>query len=271
MNILAVMPWYPATASRFMADAFEQAGAHVFRVGPCYFSHGNANWTSAEYPRVDVALPRGCPWQIDHYVDQATAAGYPPDVLFLSEETYHNDIFNTDKMPSLLWSLDGWPENFERVETIKPTLAYTNHPYGIRIHPRNTIDPRWGFLPGACAPWIHQDLGLPRDVTFCLHASMYGERQRLVLAIAESGGQTLSGFVNTARFVKGMNRALTTYHNTNGQEEVKWRLFEAMAMGCCVISGHTRLLKILGYEPGIHYVPIEEVPREDGELWPTRT
>ena len=53
---------------------------------------------------------------------------------------------------------------------------------------------------------------------------------------------------------------------SGGQQYVKWRIFEAMAMGCLVISDRFKLLDYL-FVPGKHYLPCNWKMQEDGRRY----
>lgn len=263
-TILTVLPWYPANAPVFLVQGVEHIGCKVIRVGPLYSNHMNLKWPEEDLPKVDILLHKEVDWYIDGFIDQATQMGYAPDLIFISEESYHNSIVNTKKIPSVLYSCDGWPENYSRADMIEATVNFTNHPLGIDVYPRDEIDPRWQYLPGACAPWIHRDLKFERDWDFCMLASFYGKRKELSDELTKEGIKVWSGQATTKIFVEGYNRSIATFHNAR-RGEVKWKFFETTAMGCINISGWSRLFSQLGYKPWVHYVPIET---PIGNEWP---
>lgn len=266
MNILAVLPHYGATASRFLVDAFERMGHRVFRVGPLYDFHLDMQWDTDEMPKVDLVLPKNANWHIDDYVDAATRAGYAPDFVFISEESYNNVIVNTEKVPSALWSVDGWPENYARRGMINATISYTSHPRGIRIRQQPELPQGWYWLPGGAFPSVHRYLGLERDIDFTLFATFYTERPRIVKEIKNSGLTIKVGQAKTPEYVIAYNRALCTLHQP-GYFEIKWRFWESCLMGCINISSHTPPLDWLGYKPWIHYISVPAIETDDGP-WP---
>lgn len=271
-TVLICAPWWPAGPIRYLGEAFERIGCQVIRIGASYSDHMGLQWgKDTELPIIHWELPREKPqWNLNEFIDWTTKNYQAPDLLIISEENYQTNMVPTTKIPSILWSFDGWPNNFERIEMVKPTLGYINHPYGIRIHPRVEEDSRWRFMPGAAAPWVHKWLNLERDWEFVLLASMYGKRQQICDDLQKNGVTVWCGQATTNTYVEAYNRALTTYHNCNGQQEIKWRFFESAVMGTCVMSGYTVLLPRLGYLPWEHYIPLIEYvdSKFNGELWP---
>ncbi len=278
LTILAVGPYWPAGSFRYLTEAFEHIGARVYRVGPTFPKHGDIDWPEDTFPYINLKLTPGSRWEVPNYVDLCKAQVGAPDLILYHEETYHNDIIPKPDIPSILWSFDGWANNFERIETFQATKGFINHPLGVRAQPRLEQDLRWEYMPGAAAPWVHKDLHLSRDNDFVLLATMYGYRPELCQALEKHGYRVEAGFRNTPQFVSLHNRSLLTYHNCNGQEEIKVRFFEAAAMGVCITSDHTNLFLWKDYEPWSHYIPcpvdVQSKTNEEGqvcwqEIWPS--
>lgn len=264
-TVLIIAPWYPTNPITYIAQAFERIGCGVIRVGPTYNDHMGLNWGGNGVIPDLVAMRERPEWNLNELVDWTTRCYQAPDMLLVSEENYQTDIVPTKKIPSVLWSMDGWPRNYDRADLFQCTVNLTNHPIGIDQYPREEIDPRWRFLPGACAPWVHRDLKLKRDFDFCLLASSYGRRKSLCKDLERIGFKVWSGQAVTSTYVEAYNRSIATFHNAR-RGEVKWRFFEAAAMGCINITGWSELFAWLGYAPWHHYIPIET---PDENEWPT--
>ena len=267
MKILIIQPWYGANSARYITDAMELCDAHIFRVGPRYGEHLGMVWGDSEMPKIDIELPKEIDWNMDFLIDRAAREfRFIPDMVFISEENYRNQIKNTEKIPSVFYSCDGWEKNYRRADMVKATFNYTNHPRGIRQQPQKELPKGWSWLPGAALPSVHRYLGLERDIDFVLLATMYTERPRIIKEIADAGFITKVGQVKTNEYVKIYNKSLCTLHNP-GWFEVKWKWWEAAAMGCLLISSYTPPLDWLNYRPWVHYVPVPAVETNDGP-WP---
>jgi hypothetical protein len=270
-HLLYVGPSYPASASRYFVDAFERLGWEVTRVSAKYHDHGNIDWGN-DLPQVDIELPRQADWYIDDLIDQSTKMkGNPVEFVFLIEESYNNKIENTKKVPSAVWSCDGWPEAYARREAIDATVFFTSHPRGIVRYPLPKIPDGCRWLPGAAAPWCHRNYFKPlekRQYDFCLLATPYSVRPELCEALRAAGLSVKSGLVATKEYVDSYNDAVFSYHNAGGQCEVKWRMPEGMLMGCVQIADHMELFPELGFHPMVHYIPISVERKNNGELWP---
>lgn len=269
-TVLCVMPFYPANAPTFFAAAFEHIGCRVIRIGPVYSTHMALTWSAEDLPTINLGLPReSAEWHLPHLVEWCTKHIAAPDLLFLSEENYQTHIITETRIPSVLWSADGWPNNYARAVLWQPTLAYCNQPFGNAIHPQKETPKPWRFLPGAAAPWVHKRFNtLQRNVDFCLFATMYNKRPELCQQLIERGFNVACGQRANKEYVRGYNLALATYHNP-GWYEVKWRWFEAAAMGCINLSEYCPLLPQLGYLEHEHYLPVPtEFAPEFGDHWP---
>ena len=262
--ILIVAPFYPAGPIKYIAEAFERIGCQVIRIGPTYNDHMGLDW-EADVVVPDRELTRELVWwNLNECVDWTTKNYQAPDMLLVSEENYQTEIISQNKIPSALWSFDGWPNNYERADMFQCTVNFTNHPLGIDLYPRQEIDSRWQFLPAAASPWIHKDLGLARNLDFCLLASDYGKRKAMCEELTKTGFQVRYGQVTTPTYVETYNRSLATFHNAR-LGEIKWRFFEAAAMGCVNISGWSTLFPLLGYKEWEEYIPIDTPV---GNEWP---
>ena len=266
--VLAVGPWYPATAFTFFVEAFARVGCRVIRVGPCYFTHMGLDWGRDDRPTVDLQFTRDRPeWNLPEVVDWCTTYAGAPDLLFCSEENYQTDIINETRIPSVLWSADSWPQNYQRADLWRCTLSYCNQPRGNRMHPREDTPSPWRFLPGAAHyPFVHRPLGLARDMDFCLLSTMYTRRPIILEQLRARGFSMITGQQGTQEYVRSYNRALTTMHQP-GYYEVKFRWWEAIACGCVNITNYTPLFDWLGYKPYEHYIPVEAEETDDGP-WP---
>lgn len=266
-TVMCVGPHYPATASRYLFKAFEDlAGpANTFLVGPTYNDHYGIDW-GRFVVRPHVELPREQEeWDLDGYIDSCTSNIGAPDLILIAEETYRTAIKHTDRVPTVLLSYDGWPNAFARREEINPTIAYTVHPYGVRPHRQETIPAGWRMLlPAACRSVHRYTNSLDsRTIDFILCATMYGKRPALCSYLSDKV-TVCSGTVNTKEYVYNHNQAKTTYHNCCYQDEIKYRFFEAAAMGVVNISDYTRLFEEVGLVPDVHYlsVPITETDED---------
>lgn len=268
LTILAVGPWYPNTAPQYLTQAFERMGHQVIRFGPDYNNPYEITWGEQWRVPIDMPCPKEIGWNLDGAVDLCTARWKAPDLIFAHEETYHNTIITTKKVPIVLYGIDGWPENYERYEDYKPALAYAEDPLGIRSHPRTTQDPRWRFLPGAAAPWAHKDLGIPRTLDFYFCGTLYVNRPVLCERLKTEGFSITYGKADTGTYVHNLSSSLATLHDCNKEDRVKWRFFEGMACGCTMISDYTQLLDWLGYKPWEHYIPVPDIMCDQGEPAP---
>lgn len=270
MRILYLSSFYASNPPRWLADAFQDLGHDIFRVGPTYPEHGNVDWGKWNV-QPDLELPRQSTWNIPAYVDECTRRIGAPDFVIASEESYHNEIIPVGgKIPTVLLSWDGWPEAFERHKDFQSVLNYTGHPYGVRAKPRVSPHPEWKYFAPACYPKVHRLLGFERDIDFSLRAAMYGGRPKICNFLRDRGLHVSEGYASVDEYVEAYNRTLFTYINANAQEEIKWRWAENIACGAITICDHTELYSWIGAQPYVHYYPVERIFQPDlNEEWPT--
>ena len=103
---------------------------------------------------------------------------------------------------------------------------------------------------------MHPLLNFDREYDFILLAMMYDPRPRICEALDKMGFRIKYGNVPINEYAILHNKALTTYSCSNGQEYVKWRVFEAMSMGCVVLSDKFALMEKL-FTDGVHYLSVK--------------
>ena len=92
-------------------------------------------------------------------------------------------------------------------------------------------------------------------------ATPYKWRPALCQYLREQGFKVQDGLGNVAAYALGYNMAICTAESSDGQEFIKWRVFEAMAMGCTVLHTENKLMDRL-FNRGEHYFWVQ--PEEDG-------
>lgn len=270
-KILFVSTWYPANVCRWMSSAFEDYGYEVIRVGKTYFDHYGIQWEPELLPAVAQEVDVNAPLDLPQIVAQ-----YNPDILFFWD--WIGPLDNVEqtrklrqKIPVILMEHEGWPGNFERMNLIDPTLKYTAMPHGVVGHTCNAHAMGYRYLPGACYPKYHGKVverHEDRDIDCVLYAGMYNPRPEICKQMEDMGINMKYGQVNINDYKAMHNRALCTWEFGGGQEYVKWRIFEAMSMGCLVLSDRFALMDRLGFYPDTHYIEYKPVPLGDGRTGP---
>ena len=271
-KLLFVSTWYPANVDRWLSTAFEDYGYEVVRVGKTYFNHYGIGWEQDLLPEVAQELDVNAPLDLPALVSR-----YEPDILLFWDWNACpiDNVGETrkirKKIPVILVEHEGWPHNFERKNLINPTLAYTAMPYGITNHPCNAFEMGYRYLPGACYPKYHGKVNeshANRDLDCVLFAGMYNPRPEICQELINLGINIKYGQVNITGYKEMHNRALCTWEFSGNQEYVKWRIFEAMSMGCLVLSDRLVLMDRLGFKPGEHYIEYKPVPIGEGRTAP---
>ena len=263
LNILFIAQWYPANIQKFLAEGFRAIGCDVKLVGQVVKDHYNIVWPEKDIPELFFEVPKLDPIDLSAIVDKSTALGFTPDILILND-WWDMPIAKTEtRIPFILISHEGWEKDFKRIHEFKPTLAFTGQPFGVHAEPRTSIYPGYQWLPGACLPSVHPLLNYDREYDFVLLASMYDPRPRICNALQEKGLRIKYGNVPINEYAILHNKSLTTYSCSNGQEYIKWRVFEAMSMGCLLLSDKFFLMEQL-FTDGVHYLSVKTDKLEDG-------
>ena len=263
LNILFLSQWYPSNIQRFLAVGLKSIGCDVKLVGQAITDHYNIKWDDKDIPKLFFEVPKLDPIDLSAIVDKSTALGFTPDILILND-WWDMPIAKTEtRIPFVLLEHEGWISNLKRIHEFKPTLAFTGQPYGVHAEPRTEIYPGFLWLPGACLPSVHPLLNYDREYDLILLAMMYDPRPRICEALDKMGFRIKYGNVPINEYAILHNKALTTFVCSNGQEYVKWRLFEAMSMGCLVLSDKFPLLEKL-FTDGVHYLSVKTDNLPDG-------
>jgi len=263
LNILFLAQWYPSNIQRWLAEGFRQIGCDVRLIGQSVEDHYNIKWDDKDIPKLFFEVPKNDPINLADIVDESSIKGFTPDILILNDWWDFKILKTETRIPFVLIEHEGWKSNLDRIHEFKPTLAFTGQPYGVHDQPRTEIYPGYSWLPGACLPSVHPLLNYDREYDFVLFAMMYDPRPRICSALEKMGFRIKYGNVPINEYAILHNKALTTYSCSNGQEYVKWRVFEAMSMGCVVLSDKFALMEKL-FTENVHYLSVKTDRLEDG-------
>jgi len=263
LNILFLAEWYPANIQRWLAEGFRYIGCNVKLAGTVVTNHYGITWQEKDLPKVIMDVPKHDPIDLTNVVDTAVKNGFTPDVLILNDWWDFKIEKTENRIPFLLIEHEGWEANLKRIEEFKPTAAFTGQPFGVHAEPRKAIYQGFTWLPGACLPAIHPLFDYEREFDFALLAMMYDPRPRICNALQDKGLRIKFGNVGIDEYAIIHNKSLTTYACSNGQEYIKWRVFEAMSMGCIVLSDKFFLMEQL-FTEGVHYLSVKTDKLDDG-------
>ena len=263
IKILFVSCWYPANIQRFLAEGLKSIGCDVRLVGQVVTDHYNIKWDDRDIPKIFFEVSKTDPMDLSAIVDKSTVLGFTPDIVILNDWWDFKIERTETRIPFILIEHEGWEANLKRIHEWQPTVAFTGQPYGVHVQPRTEIYTGFKWLPGACLPSVHPFLNYDREFDFVLLAMMYDPRPRICAALEKMGFRIKYGNVPINEYAILHNKALTTYACSNGQEYVKWRVFEAMSMGCLVLSDKFALMEKL-FTDGVHYLSIKTDNLPDG-------
>lgn len=260
-TILFVSQWYPANIGTFLSYAFEDAGYKVIRVGETCFNHYGVKYDYSELPVITERLEQGQTVNLPRLVDK-----YTPDILLMWDWTGEPAIYQVAelgetqklkyRLPFIYVEHEGWENALKRIELFNPAVAYTGMPYGVIETPCRAASMGYKYLAGACYPKVHyidRPLSI-KDLDFVVMASVARTRPAVCKAIEDKGFKTYFNTGGLTDYRTYHNRSLTTFDFSDGWQYVKWRVFEAMAMGCILLQDRFELLDSLGFVPNKHYV-----------------
>lgn len=94
------------------------------------------------------------------------------------------------------------------------------------------------FLPCAYDPELHKCLRPynERPIPVAFYGQMDGGRQELVDALIANGIPIATGYADFNLFIAGMQNAQISLCHSRACGNLDQRVFESMAMGCCVVS-----------------------------------
>jgi len=265
-KILFLSLWWPANTQRWLAEGFKQNSCDVRLVGTHMKQHYGIKWPDDDYPELFFNVLEKENLNLKEIVDKSTAKGFTPDLLVINDDWRDYGIKETEnRIPLILNQTEGWEKDLKRIHLFKPTLAFAQMPYGVFPEPRNEIYPGWEWMPGAADPFAHPYLNLKRDLDFVFFGALnYDKRLELCNLIRDANYNVKFGQVPVKEYAYYHNKSLTTMECSAGQGLLKIRIFEAMSMGCLVISNEFNLINKL-FRPYIHYIPCKCLKDEIGK------
>ena len=274
MKILFLSTWYPSNIIRWLSTGFEQAGCEVKRCGKIIRNHYGIFWPEEDYPEILFEVPLNEALNLKRVLGQSAEKGFEPDILVVNDDWVNMPLEETvSDIPLCLIQHEGWRSGLQRIDDFKPDVAYTGQPYGVFDEPRKEIYPGFKHLLGACNPQAHPFLAkdrfgdVTRDYDFVFFGALSYDKRQDICRSLDSGFFTVKyGQVACKEYAKYHNRALTTMECSGGQQYIKWRIFEAMSMGCIVISDRFDLLDTI-FEAGVHYLPCDWRLQDDGRRY----
>jgi hypothetical protein len=261
MKLLFVSEWYPANIGTFLSYAFEDAGYEVIRVGNTCFNHYGLVLNPAELPMITEKLPFGQDLDLPALVDK-----YKPDMLLMWDWTGEPSCYKVvnatatlklkHRLPFIYVEHEGWLNALKRIELFNPTVAYTGMPYGVIETPCSAMSMGYKYLAGACYPKVHyiNRAFEAKDLDFVVMASQARSRPMVCEAMFNKGFKIHYGTGGLYDYRTYHNRSIATYDYSDGWQYVKWRVFEAMAMGCILLQDSFELLESLGFRAGEHFI-----------------
>ncbi len=255
MRILVIANHYAVASGRYITDAFKRLGHDVRHTGA---PMGREIW--------GLTLPPGCEWTPDTIED-----GWTPDLIVVADSDerlqhpYLHDYRgafepNRGGVPTVVWGVDNHVRNtYQHFWADHYFLAHRNVSQMRWNWPR--IQPEFGsigktqifqmtHLPCAYDPTLHTPSPIPyadREYDVAILGMIHGYPHRMA-AVKElqSAGLKVTwgcGLVGEAYAAQHHNSKIALSLSFNG--DVGCRVFEAAAMGCCVLSDNCADFDIL--------------------------
>ncbi len=231
MNILVICNHYAVASGRYITDAFKRLGHDVRHTGA---PMGRDIW--------GLTRPAACEWMPDTVEDGwkpdlVVVADSDPAMLHAPESHGYRDRDSKvgDNPPIVVWGVDSHVRDYRTIGVTHYFLA----------HKRVCVTP-WGdehytHLPCCYDPIQHTPSPIPyadREYDVALLGMIHGYPHRMA-AIKELQAAGLKvtwgcGLVGEAYAAQHHNSRIALSLSFNG--DVGQRVFEAAAMGCCVLS-----------------------------------
>jgi len=242
MKVLIAAIHYPIASGRYIARALRRLGHEVRTTGPCT---GDEIWGGTVMERYI--------WQ-----PRLPEKDWKPDLVITADSAY---TIETDyKCPHVVYGVDNHVRDYDlgrkfdhlflahRTGPTLPTVNKAGKPKrGITWLPCG-YDPEWHINT---VPWDN------RPVHVAMVGVRYSKRHEYLLALADARFSVNAGLGALMEdYARVYNYArVSLCLSFNG--DVAQRIFETAAMGCVILSDRCTDFPLLGFRPGVHYLPVE--------------
>jgi hypothetical protein len=242
MKVLVAAIHYPIASGRYIARALRRLGHEVHTIGGCT---GNYIWGLEVDPRYvwEPTLPK---------------TGWKPDLVITADSAYTTGV--DYDCPHVVYGVDNHVRDYDlgrkfdhlflahRTGPTLPTVNKAGKPKrGITWLPCG-YDPEWHInaMPWDSRPVHAAFVGMP-----------YPKRQQYIQALVEARFSVNAGIgALMDDYTAVYNHAkVSLCLSFNG--DVAQRIFESAAMGNVILSDRCTDFPLLGFRPGVHYLPIE--------------
>ncbi|HEY4724216.1 MAG TPA: glycosyltransferase [Anaerolineae bacterium] len=225
-RILIACIHYPVASGRYIAMALRRMGYDVRTTGP---TTGNRIW--------GIEVDARYTWKPDEPEE-----GWTPDLIITADSAYTIPDRPDWTCPHILWGQDNHASDYRLREWDAMFLCHT---WGARMNEPNAY-----WLPPCYDPSMCYDAGLTRDIDVTLIGYPYQERIELAEAFQAGGLKTHFGMGAVYdEYREIYNRTKIALNWSHG--DITNRIFEAAAMGCCVLTNPCHDLDKMGLCPGV--------------------
>jgi spore maturation protein CgeB len=239
MNILIVCIHYPIASGRFLLEAFRRIGHDARSAGPMT---GTAIW--------GMDIDERYVWKPDFPLDGQSGfslGNWRPDLIVTAESAMALKF--APGIPHVCYACDNHVRDY-KFHDLPFDAIFVCHSWGARMG-----EPNVWWSPPSYEPRFCRDLGLERDIDIGVIAVPYQIRVDLIDQMKAAGAQIWAtwGLVYE-EYERAYNRVkISLIKSVAG--DISHRVFETMAMGCCVLMDRAADMDRLGFIPWRHYVP----------------
>ena len=234
MNILTVCIHYPVASGRYITEAFKALGHDARSMGPMT---GTKIWGIDVHPKYI--------WHPDYLIDGEKGiewGGWKPDLVVTAESAMALKF--PPGVPHVCWGMDNHVRDYQ-FHDLKFDSMFFCHSWGARMGEDKVY-----WAPPCYEPRYCRDLGFERDIDIGMVAVPYDGRSELVDGMRGAGVEVMFTWGPIYEEYERMYNRIKIALIRSIHGDVSHRVFEVMAMGCCVLMDKARDMEKIGFIEG---------------------
>lgn len=238
MNILTVCIHYPVASGRYIKEAFKALGHDSRSMGPMT---GTAIW--------GIDVDERYIWKPDYLIDGQSSANmvdWKPDLIVTAESAFALKF--PDGIPHVCYACDNHVRDYNFFD-LQFDAIFACHSWGARMGEAKTF-----WTPPSYEPRYCRNLGYKRDISVGMVAVPYDGRTELIDKMRGAGMDVLFIWGPVYEEYERLYNRIKIALIKSAHGDISHRVFEVMAMGCCVLMDEARDMPKLGFIEGEHYI-----------------